>query len=406
MTLAIASTSATRWTQRVRDYFAMPRGADSIAELDGLRALAIIFVLFRHGVRPFWREGEALYPLGGWDAGIPLINGWVGVDLFFVLSGFLITHHICGRYRRQDGRIDFRDYLWRRALRIVPAYYTVMLVAAFGLIPYLQIDQKLMALRIGYHLLFLQDYLPSNILATFWSLGVEEKFYLLSPLLLMAVFRLQRPVQQYAAIAALSALPIVLRWVIQAASPGEIDYVDFFMVYRSPFHASYEGLAIGMLCALLYRDRAGLTWLANRRSAQALFWLGAVLFASIVGLVPLLDHIGFFDKVPLQSLLSIGSGLLLLGLVFKGGPGRLFRSRPALLLSRLAYCLYLVHLALLPMVQALCANLDWYDGLSRGAQFLVFLPPYLLIATAAALFLHYAVEKPFLMLRERRRATA
>ncbi len=159
-----------------------------------------------------------MYPLGGWDAGIPLINGWVGVDLFFVLSGFLITHHICGRYRRQDGRIDFRDYLWRRALRIVPAYYAVCWWRRSGWCPICRSNQKLMALRIGYHLLFLQDYLPSNILATFWSLGVEEKFYLLSPLLLMAVFRLRRPAQQYAAIAALSALPIVLRWLIQAAS--------------------------------------------------------------------------------------------------------------------------------------------------------------------------------------------
>ncbi len=135
-----------------------------------------------------------------------------------------------------------------------------------------------------------------------------------------------------------------------------------------------------------------------------MFWSGAALFAAIVGFVPLLDRIGFFDKVPLQSLLSIGAGLLLLGLVFKGGPGRLFRSRPALLLSRLAYCLYLVHLALLPMAQAFCESLGGFDGLSRGAQFLVFLPPYLVIATVAALILHYGVEKPFLLLRERRRA--
>jgi peptidoglycan/LPS O-acetylase OafA/YrhL len=384
----------------------MPRGAESIPELDGLRALAILFVLFRHGVRPFWREGETLYPLGGWDAGIPLINGWVGVDLFFVLSGFLITHHICGRYRRQDGRIDFRDYLWRRVLRIVPAYYAVLLLVALGLAPYLQVEPQLLAVRVAYHLLFLQDYLPSNILATFWSLGVEEKFYLLSPLLLILVFRLQRPARQYAAIAALAALPSVLRWLIHAGSAGEIDYVAFFQFFRSPFHASYEGLAVGMLCALLYRDRAALRWLSDRRAAQVLFWLGAGLVAGLVGFVPLLDSIDFFDMVPLQSLLSIGAGLLLLGLVFKAGPGRLFRSQPALVLSRLAYCLYLVHLALLPMAQAFCAGLPGFDGLSRGVQFLVFLPPYLLIAGAAALVLHYAVEKPFLLLRERRRVAA
>ncbi len=241
---------------------------------------------------------------------------------------------------------------------------------------------------------------------TFWSLGVEEKFYLLSPLFLILVFRLPRPAQQYAAIAALAALPIVLRWLIHAGMTGEIDYVAFFRFFRSPFHASYEGLAVGMLCDLLYLDRAALKWLSDRRAAQILFWLGAALFAAIVGFVPLLDRIDFFDIVPLQSLLSIGAGLLLLGLVFKGGPGRLFRSQPALLLSRLAYCLYLVHLALLPMTQAICASLPGFDGLSRGVQFLVFLPPYLLIAGAAALILHYAVEKPFLLLRERRRAAA
>jgi peptidoglycan/LPS O-acetylase OafA/YrhL len=279
-------------------------------------------------------------------------------------------------------------------------------VVALGLVPYLQVDPGVMWFRIAYHMLFLQDYLPSNILVTFWSLGVEEKFYLLSPLLLLAVFRLRRPAHQYLAIAALAALPIFMRALIQAGSPGEIDYLAFFRIYRSPFHASYEGLAIGMLCALLYRDRAKLAWLANRQSAQMLFWLGAAIFAGAVGFVPLLDRIDVFDTVPLQSLLSIGAGLLLLGLVFKGGPVALFRSHPALVLSRLAYCLYLVHLALIPMAQAFCQSLPWFDGLSRGAQFLVFLPPYLLTTAVAALALHYAVEKPFLLLRERRPAAA
>jgi peptidoglycan/LPS O-acetylase OafA/YrhL len=406
VTLALAPATATRWTQRLRAYLAMPRSGEAIAELDGLRALAILFVLFRHGVRPFWKEGETLLPFGAWDFSIPLINGWVGVDLFFVLSGFLITHHICGRYRRRDGRIDFKDYLWRRILRIVPAYYVVVLLVALGLVPYLNVEPGLMPLRVAYHLLFLQDYLPSNLLATFWSLGVEEKFYLLSPLLLVAVFRLPRPAQQYSAIAALAALPILIRYTIYLNAPVEIDYVTFFKTYRCPFHASFEGLAMGMFCALLYRDRAALRWMADRRIAHGLFWLGAAIFTAVIGFVPLLDHIAFFDKVPLQSLLSISAGALLLGLILKGGPGQIFRSRPLLVLSRLAYSLYLVHLALLPAVQAFSDSLPFFDGLSRGAQFLVFLPSYLLTATAAALVLHYGVEKPFLLLREHRPAAA
>ena len=138
-----------------------------------------------------------------------------------------------------------------------------------------------------------------------------------------------------------------------------------------------------MLCALLYRDRAAAD-MAGEPAQPPRLCSGSAPPCSRASSASCRCStiIGFFDKVPLQSLLSIGSGLLLLGLVFKGGPGSLFRSQPALLLSRLAYCLYLVHLALLPMAQAFCANLDWYDGLSRGAQFLVFLPPYLLIATA------------------------
>ena len=372
-----------------------------------MRALAILFVLFRHGVRPFWKEGETLLPLGGWDFGIPLINGWVGVDLFFVLSGFLITHHICGRYRRRDGRIDFK----RLSVAPRPAHRARLLcggaAGGVGLVPYLQVEPGLMPFRIAYHLLFLQDYLPSNLLATFWSLGVEEKFYLLSPLLLMAVFRLPRPAQQYAAIAALcgSAYPHSLRDLAERTGRDRLPDVLQDVSLPLPCQLRRTGDGHALRPALPRPGRPALDgrpphrpWavLAGRRDLRRCRRLRAAAGS----------HRLLRQGAAAEPALDQRRRLLLLGLILKGGPGQIFRSRPLLVLSRLAYSLYLVHLALLPAVQAFCDSLPFFDGLSRGAQFLVFLPPYLLIATAAALVLHYGVEKPFLLLRERRPAAA
>ncbi len=84
--------------RRVARYFAIERGRGAIKGLDGLRGIAILLVLGRHGIRPFYDPADPVLPIGSWDASIPFINGWMGVDLFFVLSGFLISHHIIRRW--------------------------------------------------------------------------------------------------------------------------------------------------------------------------------------------------------------------------------------------------------------------------------------------------------------------
>ena len=89
------------------------------------------------------------------------MNGWMGVDLFFVLSGFLITTHICRRYDGRITRAGLKDYLTRRVLRIVPAYYAVLFVAVLGLIPLYRVDEATLGIRIAYHMLFLT---PSRLL--------------------------------------------------------------------------------------------------------------------------------------------------------------------------------------------------------------------------------------------------
>jgi peptidoglycan/LPS O-acetylase OafA/YrhL len=92
-------------------------------------------------------------------------------------------------------------------MRILPAYYAVLGVAAAGWIPFFAVDADRLGLRVIYHALFLQDYLPSNIVIAFWSLGVEEKFYIAAPFVLVPPLRLNRRGLQYGIVAALILPP-------------------------------------------------------------------------------------------------------------------------------------------------------------------------------------------------------
>lgn len=386
----------------MRRYLAFERGHGAIAELDGLRAFAILLVLARHAVRPFWQESTPLFPIAGWDAATPLLNGWIGVDLFFVLSGFLIAHHILRRWSGGFGNSGVRDYLLKRALRILPAYYAVLMIAALGWIPAYAPEPQGLGVRIVYHLLFFQDYLPANIVVAFWSLGVEEKFYILAPVLLILLLKMRRPEWRYMTVGLLALVPLALRFQATQTHPDLTSYEAFFPVFRSPFHVSFDGLAVGTLCALLYWDRERLAWAARPGSGQWLFWGGLIPVATLLAGTPLLDNgVDFFAKSALQTALAIGMGGMVLGAALGGGPGGFLRQWWLLVLARISFSLYLIHLTLIPGVrQTLDAAVD-LAAMSFAVQFLVFAPVYVLSTIMAALALHYLVEKPFLILKDR-----
>jgi peptidoglycan/LPS O-acetylase OafA/YrhL len=163
-----------------------------IPALDGIRGLAIALVMFHHftlygGMRPDFVLDKVYRHVA--------LVGWVGVDLFFVLSGFLITGIL------HDSRSDrhyFRNFYMRRTLRIFPLYYGV-LAATFLVLP-LVLDvsgscRELLRDQAWYwtYLINVQiglDYWPSCfVLGHFWSLAVEEQFYLVWPLLLYLLGR-------------------------------------------------------------------------------------------------------------------------------------------------------------------------------------------------------------------------
>lgn len=390
-----------------RNYFRFDPIPGSIASLDGLRAIAILLVLFRHGVRPFYVTGEPAIGLLGWDAMTPMVNGWAGVDLFFVLSGFLVSFHILKRWSAEFRFGDLRDYLVKRILRIVPAYYGWLFLIAAGLLPFYQISPSVVRSQLAMHLLFLQDYYPSRIVVAFWSLGVEEKFYLSIPLLVVPIARIKSPHARARWIALLTLVPLALRIATYQAQAPFAGYEDCFWTMRSPFHLALDSLLVGTLCAFLVRDRRHFPWLNAPRAPRRLLLAGSAVLIALLGFVPLLNEINVFNSTVLFSLLAWGFGAVLLALVLEPslGAGPL-SSRAALIVSKLSYTLYLVHMCFIGASLSLVRAIPGYDALPRGVQFLIYFPVFAAISTLAALALHFAVEKPFLILKDNYHAPA
>ena len=115
---------------------------------------------------------------------------------------------------------------------------------------YVHRRRNLLGIRIGYHLLFLQDYLPSNINVVFWSLGVEEKFYLIAPVLIWFALSRGSVAGSLAVIFCCSRCLRVPGRDLHGP-PGALSYEMFFQLLRSPFHMTLEPLMIGVAIAIV-----------------------------------------------------------------------------------------------------------------------------------------------------------
>lgn len=140
--------------------------------LDGVRALAIIAVVWHHSPRPEFA------PI--------LSRGFIGVDLFFVLSGFLITTLLL-REKARAGRISLKNFWMRRILRLVPAYYALLfaLLAAYLIFKPGDPDTEKLVNGFPIYALYLSNWLQpgANNLSITWSLATEEQFYLVWPVI-------------------------------------------------------------------------------------------------------------------------------------------------------------------------------------------------------------------------------
>ena len=233
------------------------------ASLDGVRFLCIAMVLWHHA-QPEAADGIAL-----------LRRGFLGVDFFFVLSGFLITTLLL-REAASTGSFSLRDFYLRRIIRIFPVYFFVVGVVSFQVI--VISGQQEYAQYVPYYLLFLSNYLVGDIptLGITWSLAVEEQFYVVWPLLLlMTPLRYLLPVT-------LGLIAINVLSAAEILGSGRHASVGLLEIPLVP--SVFSAILIGCLLALLLHRAASFAVLARLlggRSAAVAGIAALVVFLSI-----------------------------------------------------------------------------------------------------------------------------
>jgi peptidoglycan/LPS O-acetylase OafA/YrhL len=301
--------------------------------LDGLRGVAILLVLAIHFtvMRPLGRMDAVVFSLAR--------TGWAGVDLFFVLSGFLITGIL---YESRSRPHSLRTFYARRFLRIFPLYYGFLLVL-FALGPLVAPESDWLD-TVGRSQIWHWAYL-SNVLAALegwdsvphlghlWSLAIEEQFYLLWPLAVLTLSR-RRLIQLCGGLLVVS---FVARVTLLASGASPIA------VYALTF-TRWDGLAVGALVALLGRGTV--------RSRQMLRWsgpvagVGTLALAAMVWAEPYRSHYGLAMQVVGYPVLAFVFGALLVRVLAApatAGLGRMMR-RPSLrFMGRYSYGIYIVH---------------------------------------------------------------
>ncbi len=352
--------------------------------LDLLRSIAIVWVMLFHsfvvgGLGPNW----------AWLSRY----GWMGVDMFFVLSGFLIGVQVLKSFK-DGGRLSLRDFYLRRAFRILPAYWAILLLyllwPGFREAPGMEPGWKFFTFVLNLYI----DYLSNTAFSHAWSLCVEEHFYLLFPLL--AAWLLRRPsMRKFIALCMFLVLAgVMLRsmvWLHDMAVDPTHQRNWFVEDIYYPTWNRLDGLLTGVALATckVFRPQA---WANARRYANICLLAGLAVMALALWLFR--DRVGLLGNAIGWPVLSVGMGLL----VFAGAGRDSLIGRWSVpgvgWLAAISYSLYLVHKAIYHVVQA-----QWGEQLAdRG--FAAFLA-YGAAAIAAGAVLHYSVERPFLRLRER-----
>ncbi len=285
-------------------------------DIEGLRAVSVLFVVLYH-------------------YNLHVAGGYVGVDVFFVISGFVITGVLL-RHHTSSGRPKMLMFYGRRVLRIVPMA-TLVIAAAI-------VTERIMFGAIVTHTfasgarwaaLFAANYHPILLLGPYWSLGVEEQFYLVYPALVLVVATVGRQWSLPAKLGVVLSMIIIASYWWSALHP--------VAAYGSSFGRAWE-LAVGALLAVA----TGYIKQLPARLAAVLTWCG------LIGLTVIAFNLGFRQSyVGTSAFLPVAAAALIIAggtAAPRLGAETLLRLAPFKWLGRWSYSLYLWHFPLLYIV--------------------------------------------------------
>ncbi len=349
----------------------------AVRELNGIRGLAALIVFFAHCLGffapdPHW--GSAINSINAIARGF---NTWV--DIFFVLSGYLITTILLGR---RGSPHYFRNFYWRRVLRILPLYCICLVVVLF-FVPhsggYVLLATFFMANFNGFF------HIPID--GPFWTLAIEEQFYLLWPTVIhhRSVTQLRRLSLGIALVSA------GLRMAIALAGHNDFN-LTFFRV---------DGLAIGAWLACYFHQRVPTPALRRRENWGFTGTLTAG--AAIAVLAQMLTSVLRPQYIPraleFTGMVVAYTGFFGLLIAHHGQPGpqRILRTRFLGFFGLISYAFYMTHVYILVLYDR------WHGPTLPGdtRQYLVRLAITFIATTAVSLLSRYLVELPALSLRRR-----
>jgi peptidoglycan/LPS O-acetylase OafA/YrhL len=365
---------------------------DRVPELDGMRGLAILMVLFYHIVR--LNPAEVTHPI--FEKIMQFAEmGWAGVDVFFVLSGFLITS-ILLRTKKEPGY--FKKFYARRILRIFPLYYS-SITLIFLFVPLISPEQTQATRAIWpWYYLYLQNWGNAlNLIPTIfsigitWSLAIEEQFYMFWP---SAVRFLNSKKLGFLSVG-LIAFSLILRLVIVERFRKLLDYNKFF--YFATI-TRLDSLILGALLAILFESEWWRKVLKPIAAPVFLAGMGTVAyFAWLKPNSPLVDNYPMYTYG--YTIIAITSAALIIMLTTysKKNPLRsAFRSSVLAFFGKYSYAIYLFHMIPILIFQRLFENNAW-DGVGYWALFNVIT---LLIPVIMALASWNLLEKRMLDLKK------
>ncbi len=410
--------------RNTKSFFIRPQGA--LKPLDGIRAFSIMYVVLFHS---FMLTGVYYKSIGAdqefieFLASFPMYLNWVwhggrGVDMFFVLSGFLIGTILMSE-QEKNNRISISRFYIRRFFRLMPLYLIAMLI--------FRIDDPLNTFsNVWANILYVNNFISfdESFMNWTWSLAVEEQFYIIFPLFLIYIFYATE--KKFLVLTMLMILSFLIRLLLIVFDesliahpianhmlPTLVDFdVHYVNVMYDNLYTRFGSLIIGVMAGYLYLYKKDdvRDFFLNRKYLPHIFTFISLITIYVILIIPVQNprytlniYWKIFYTVTNSSIFSLAIAYLLLGMLFPKGILRIsswFLSWSLWYpIAQSAYSVYLFHLAIIP-IASICAHLVVASTtLIILKLFLTMIFTIIITMSTYGFFSYILIEKPFMNMR-------